>query len=219
MPNENLKPEKAYNIDLGYIQKIGEHAALDVVVFYTYLNDAMVRRDFTFNGVSQIMYDGELSQVQAIVNAGSANIFGTSISIDVDINPQIRFHSNHTYTWGEDNEDNALRHVSPLFGNAGFVYEKDKLLVDFHLNYNGEISYANLAPSERDKDYIYAIDDLGNPYSPAWFTLNLKSSYKVNDNLQFYAGIDNILDKRYRPYSSGISASGRNIYISARLKF
>jgi hemoglobin/transferrin/lactoferrin receptor protein len=31
------------------------------------------------------------------------------------------------------------------------------------------------------------------------------------------AGIENILDNRYRPYSSGIVAPGRNFIISLRL--
>lgn len=219
MPNEDLKPEKAYNFDLGYIQEIGESANFDVVFFYTYLDNAMVRRDHSFNGLSQIMYDGELSQIQAIVNAGSANIYGGSLSFNINLTPQIKFHTNHTLTKGKDDEDNALRHVAPLFGNAGLVFEKNKFLLDFYLNYNGQISYENLAPSERDKEYMYSTDEDGNPYSPAWLIFNIKTAYTISDNFILNAGIENIFDKRYRPYSSGISASGRNFYISVRLKY
>lgn len=219
MPNENLKPEKAYNIDLGFIQQIGQRANLDVVVFYTYLDNAMVRRDHTFNGMNQIMFDGELSQVQSILNAGSANVYGASASLNLNLTSDIKFHTNHTYTKGKDNEENALRHIPPLYGNVGFVFEKNKIVVDIYMNYNGEISFENLAPSEIDKEYIYAKDANGNPYSPTWFAFNLKSSYTVSNSFILHAGIHNVFDKRYRPYSSGISASGRDFYISIRLKF
>jgi hemoglobin/transferrin/lactoferrin receptor protein len=33
-----------------------------------------------------------------------------------------------------------------------------------------------------------------------------------------FAGLENMLDKRYRPYSSGISAPGRNFVISLHAK-
>ncbi len=219
MPNDNLKPEKAYNIDLGFIKRFGDIVSLNAVAFYTYLDNAMVRRDFTFNGESQIMYDGVLSQVQAIVNAASANIWGASLKLDVALSAFLKLHTDHTFTKGEDNEKNKLRHVPPFFGNLGLTYERNRIFADFYVQYNGEISYKNLAPSERDKDYMYAIDDEGNPYSPAWLTLNLKSSYLVNESLSFDVGIENILDKRYRPYSSGISAPGINLYVAFRAKF
>ncbi|MCD4679268.1 MAG: TonB-dependent receptor [Bacteroidales bacterium] len=90
--------------------------------------------------------------------------------------------------------------------------------IEFYTNYNGEVSYKNLAPSERDKAYMYAKDADGNPYSPAWFTINLKASYQLTSKLKIDAGIENILDYRYRPYSSGICASGRNFIIAIRGK-
>jgi len=82
--------------------------------------------------------------------------------------------------------------------------------------YNGQISYDNLAPSERSKTYMYEIDENGNPFSPSWWSLNLKASYHLNPNLTFDFGIENILNYRYRPYSSGIVAQGRNLKISLR---
>jgi hemoglobin/transferrin/lactoferrin receptor protein len=85
--------------------------------------------------------------------------------------------------------------------------------------YSGEVSYENLSEDGRSTDYIYATDENGNPYSPAWFTLNLKTSYPVSDAIAVSAGVENILDKRYRPYSSGIVAAGRNVILSLQAKF
>ncbi len=219
MPNENLKEEQAYNFDLGYIQKIGETAKLNTVIFYTYLDDAMIRQDHTFNGQTHIMYDGELSRVQAIVNAGSANIYGGSLSLELLLSQSLKLHTTHSVTFGSDSNDEPIRHVAPAFGNLGLTYEKNDFILDFYINYNGEISFDNLASSEKDKAYLYSIDASGNPFSPAWYTLNLKSSYKLNRYLRLNFGLENIFDKRYRPYSSGISASGRNFYCALRMKF
>ena len=81
--------------------------------------------------------------------------------------------------------------------------------LNLYLIYNGEISNNELAESEQSKTYIYAIDDDGNPYSPSWYTLNFKLSYKIFNNLNISAGIENVTDQRYRPYSSGIAGAGR----------
>ena len=74
-----------------------------------------------------------------------------------------------------------------------------------------------MPPSEIEKDYLYALDANGNVYSPSWYTINLKLSYKLFDNFELFLGIENITDQRYRPYSSGITAAGRNFISSIRV--
>lgn len=216
MPNENLRAEKAYNIDLG-LNHTTEFVNFSIVGFYTYLDKAMVRRPFIFNGASQIMYDGELSNIESIVNAGYAHIWGGSISLSVNLNSQFRIYTNHTLTKGKDNEKQPIRHVAPLYGRFGLNYTAEQFKFDLFANYNGEISFKNLAASERDKPDLYAKDYLNRPYSPAWLSLNFKAIYTLNSSTQLNFGVDNILDVRYRPYSSGINAPGRNIYLGLKM--
>jgi hemoglobin/transferrin/lactoferrin receptor protein len=87
------------------------------------------------------------------------------------------------------------------------------------LVYNSQIEAEDLAPSEVEKDYLYATDANGNPYVPSWYTLNLKSVFKLNETWSFSGGIENITDQRYRPYSSGITAPGRNFILAVRTAF
>jgi hemoglobin/transferrin/lactoferrin receptor protein len=75
-----------------------------------------------------------------------------------------------------------------------------------------------LALSERADSHLYAKDGNGNPYAPSWFTLNLKTSFRATEYLSVEAGVENFLDKRYRPYSSGITAAGRNVIFALRIK-
>jgi hemoglobin/transferrin/lactoferrin receptor protein len=74
-----------------------------------------------------------------------------------------------------------------------------------------------MAPSETEKPYMYATDKNGNPWAPGWITLNFKVSYNMLKWVIINAGIENMLDSRYRPYSSGIAAPGRNFILSLRV--
>ncbi|MBE9481645.1 MAG: TonB-dependent receptor [Bacteroidetes bacterium] len=219
VPNENLKPEYAYNIDVGLIKNISDKTEIKATVFYTYLIDAMVRRDFLFNDSSYIWYDSVYSKVEAVVNTGKAYIYGGSVSCNSDISNHFTFRTNLTYTHGVDEEDIPLRHVAPLFGSTAIGYKTEKFRVELFAIYNGKISYKNLSFSERNKAYLYAKDADGNPYSPSWWTMNIKASVKLNPVIELDAGIENLLNYRYRPYSSGICAPGRNFIIAIRGSF
>lgn len=219
VPNENLDPEFAYSTDFTIKKMLGDKASVEATVFYTYLDNAMVRRDFSLNGQDSIIYDGEMSDVSALVNTGYANIYGGSLFINARLYDGFSFNGNITITEGEDSEGMALRHAAPTFARASLVYENNKWKGQFYFVYNNKIGYDNLAVSERDKLHMYAINEQGNPYSPSWYTLNLKASYDLNTAITINAGIENILDVRYRPYSSGIAAAGRNFKITLRGRF
>ncbi|RUT80102.1 TonB-dependent receptor [Ancylomarina longa] len=219
VPNKDLNSEYAYNIDFGIIKTINDKIQIEATGFYTLLKDAMVRRNFTFDGQDSIMYDGELSRVQALVNADKAKVYGIQLGLYADIIKYLSFKTNLTYTKGEDQDGVPLRHVAPLFGSTHIILKAEKIKADLYANYNGKISNENLAPSEQNKTYMYATNSEGKPYSPSWFTLNLKASYQLNKLLQVNAGIENISDKRYRPYSSGIAAPGRNFILGLRGSF
>jgi hemoglobin/transferrin/lactoferrin receptor protein len=85
--------------------------------------------------------------------------------------------------------------------------------------FSGGFTFEQLAPSEQAKLPIYPRDANGDPHSPSWYTLNLKGSYQINKLLQVSGGVENFTDQRYRPYSSGISAPGRNFILALRVKF
>ncbi|WP_368662464.1 hypothetical protein [Zobellia laminariae] len=87
------------------------------------------------------------------------------------------------------------------------------------MNYNGEIPFYDLATSERSKEYIYATDVHGNPYSPSWYTLNIRSQYEVTSALKVSLNLENFTDQRYRSYSSGISAPGINLVLGLGYRF
>ena len=90
---------------------------------------------------------------------------------------------------------------------------------DASAEYNGQFDYDELAPSQQGNAYLYALDTDGNPYSPRWYTLNVYSEYQIAQNWKATAALENITDQRYRPYSSGISAAGRNLIMALKYTF
>ncbi len=221
IPNPNLNAEYAYNAEISIAKVIEDFIKVDFSAYYTYLENAMVRRDFTLNGLDSIYYNNELSQVQAIQNAANAYVWGVQAGIDFSLSNNLSITSKVNYQKGEEELDDGtkspLRHAAPFFAYTALVYKKNTIHTTLNFIYNGEISYNDLAEEEKSKTYIYAVDENGNPYSPSWYTLNFKITYSLNEIISFSGGIENITDQRYKYYSSGIAAAGRNFIISTKL--
>ncbi len=219
VPNQDLKPEYAYGGELGLRLNFDDVLIMDLATYYTFLDNALTRRNYSLNGQSQIEYDGEQSNVQAIQNASMEWIYGFEAGIQLRFSEQMKLTSQYNVIGGtEDNEgvEVPVRHIAPNFGNTHLVWQNEKIQIDAFAEYNNELSFKQLAPSEQTKDYIYALDDDGNPYSPSWYTLNLRTQYQISNSTSIIASLENITDQRYQTYSSGIAAPGRNLIVSLR---
>lgn len=223
VPNPDLEAEYAYNVDVGIAKVFDDFLKLDATAYYTILRNAMVRRDFQLNGFDSIMYDGTLSQVQAIQNAAVARVYGLQGGLEMKLPAQFTLSSDINYQIGEeemaDGTISPSRHAAPLFGVTRLSFNSNKLNLQFYSMYQGERKYEDLAVEEQGKDEIYAKDENGNNYAPAWITLNVSSMYSFSDYLSITAGIENLTDQRYRLYSSGISAPGRNFFLTLKASF
>ncbi|MRT16575.1 TonB-dependent receptor [Vitellibacter sp. q18] len=223
VPNPDLKPEYAYNADLGIAKVFGDVVKVDVTGYYTHLKNALVRRDFKLNGLDSILYQGELSQVQAIQNAATAKVYGVQAGVEVKLPSNFGFAADVNFQKGEEELDNGetspSRHAAPFFGVTRLFYKANKLNLELNLNYQGKRDFDDLPEEEKEKTEIYALNAEGNPYAPAWYTLNFKALYKITDHFDVSGGIENLTDQRYRPYSSGISGPGRNFLLALTAHF
>lgn len=219
VPNTELNPETVTSFDLGLTYTPSRRIKLEVSGFYSLLENTMIKAPFEINGVDSIIYDGELSKVEAIQNLGSGWIYGAQGSFMAALSSRFSFRGSVVYTQGEDENGDALRHVTPIFGALHLEYLDKNFRVDLNVQTSGTISYDNLAPSEKDKPYLYASDSNGNPYAPSWYLLNLNASWFISDSVRLVVGVDNILDTRYRSYSSGIAGAGRNYLASLVVHF
>ncbi len=217
VPNPGLKPEYALNGEIGIVLKYPDRIQAEFIVFYTHLTDVMVRRDFKYLGKDSIMYNGELSRVQAVVNAGEGYKTGSSANLWLRLTKNLDLRSSLTYSLSKEtgiSNPVPLPHTPPLFGATTLIFNARRTQINASVVYNGAKKWNDLDPSEQAKTHMYTTEG-----SLAWYTLSLKASYQVLAHLQLNIGIENILDQFYWPYASGIPAPGRNVYVALRGSF
>ena len=223
VPNNQLKPEYAWNYEIGVQYNKPENINYYLSVFTTTLNNALTNRPFSFNGQDSIMYDGTKSSVNAIQNVANAKVWGIQLGWELFFNKHIKWQTKLNWIEGHETDDTKneqvpLRHAPPLFGSSAAQWQKNKFAFELNTQFNGQINSENLAPSEKAKTAIYALDKSGKPFCPSWYTVNLKANYNIG-KLQIHLGWENITNQRYRPYSSGIVAAGSNLVTSLRYSF
>jgi len=217
VPNPDLKPEYTINGELGMSKTFNNMVNINLVGFYTLLNDAIVSAPFTYNGSSQITYDGFLANVYAYQNVQKAYLFGGNFSINADFSENISFMSTINYTYARvktDTNNYPLDHIPPVIGKSGLVFTFDRFKADVNVIYNLKKKLEDYSPSGEDNLVDATIDGM-----PAWMTLNLRTAYQLTKSLGVQFDVENILDKNYRVFASGISAPGRNFVFSLRGNF
>ena len=215
VPNDNLTAEYAYNAELSVSKTFGSMWEFDVTGFYTYLNNALVRRNSSLNGSDSLFFDGGLKRIQSIQNAAFAEVYGIQTGVEIRLTKKLKLENKLNLQRGteemEDGSTSPSRHVAPLFTITRLNYKRDKLQLHASFIYNHKINYEDLNVGEQEKAYLYASNNDGLPYSPSWCTVNVNAQYQINKNIMMNLGVENITDQRYRPYSSGISGAGRNL--------
>jgi hemoglobin/transferrin/lactoferrin receptor protein len=206
VPNPNLKPEYSYNLEFSIRKHFGDKIYFESAVYYTFLRNAMVRRPFSLYGKDTLEIEGDTKVVTAVVNAGRGFIVGFESRLHLELSSGLWLETSLNWTEGQDLENIPLRHIPPLFGQTNLSFKKNRLHLEFSAKYNGSKPFSDLPPEEQVKENIYTPEG-----SLSWYTLNIYGSYRINYALRILGSIENILDQHYRPFSSGISAPGRNV--------
>ncbi|RLD24976.1 MAG: TonB-dependent receptor, partial [Bacteroidetes bacterium] len=212
VPNENLSPEYSYNAEIGLSKVVEGYMKIEVVGFYSYLEDAIVRTGFQLNGEDSLYYDGDRYRITTNYNAGQAYIYGASMSFTSTLNKNIILKGTLNYTKGHNLTDNVpLGHIPPLFGRTSLTYRKSRFFVDTYMVYHGWKNVGDFSPYGEDNDEEAMVFGF-----PPWWTANIKTGYQIGKSLSMMLVIENLFDQFYKPYASGISAPGRNFMVSAR---
>lgn len=224
VPNADLKPEYAYNAEIGTAFTRSDFLKVNLSIYYTLLDNALARRDFTYKGVDSLEYDGVMSKVEAIQNITKAFVYGLQAGVEIIPYKGFKIKSKLSYQHGEEQSEDSLkyyplRHSVPLFGSSHLIYERQKLQADLYAEYNAGIDYDDLPLSEISDSAPYAKNENGEPFVPAWYTLNLKLSWFASSNVTLSGGVENITNQLYRPFASGISAPGINFLGSLKVSF
>ena len=221
VPNSNLKPEYAYGGEFGVVINIEESVIFDCSAYYTYLENALVRKSFHIHGISELYFDEDMSEIQAIQNASKSWIYGFEAGLKIRLSKALKFTTQYSYVHGVQEEtpgvELPVRHVAPVFGDAHLIWKHNKFQLDGFINYNGALRSSDI--SSELADSLFALDAQGEPYAPSWYTLNFRSQYDFNKSLSVVGAIENITNQRYRTFSSGISAPGTNLICAITYNF
>ena len=215
VPNASIKSEMTISPELGFTFRNQRGLSWENTVYYTRFMDAIVVSPFQWNGADSIAYGGETSAVFAPQNKQKAFIQGFSSHLRIEAFEHFTLAAGVNYTYGRIETDTTnvpLDHIPPLNARLELGYDTERLHAGVFMVYNGWKRIADYSLGGEDNQQYATPDGM-----PAWYTLNLRLSYKVTNWLTVQGGIDNLLDTQYRTFSSGINAPGRNFMLTLRL--
>lgn len=216
VPNPDLQPEYVYSSELSYRRKIGSAIQVEIVGYYSLLTNAIVRDEFSLNGSNTIIVDGQSREIRAQVNAKRAHLYGGTARLKAKISEALALMSVFSINEGFEEENREpLRHITPKFGQTVLAYKGNRLTADLISNYHLSLTADDIRDSEFiDKPHLYTEEG-----TPGWYTLDIRTGFRFSNTFDLEAGVENIFDLHYRTYSSGISAPGRNLYLTGKVTF
>ncbi len=213
VPNSGLKPEYTRNADVGIRYNDGV-IDINAYGFYTHFTNAIVTDVFSYNGQDSVNYEGNMTRVYASQNKSKAFIYGGGIS--ATYRPMLHFslYSSINYTYGRYNSDTVLvplDHIPPITGRIGIKYDNHVWYTELYSLYNGRKRLIDYNPAGEDNIQYSTPNG-----TPSWYTVNFRAGVTIAKYVQVQAGVENILDKNYRYFASGMSAPGRNFVLAVR---
>ena len=248
VPNPTLQPERSNTLEAGY-RLSREHGNLsaEATAYHTWLNNAIIRRDGTLpDGRRSFVSRGDTLFAQTNVNAESARVYGFDLALRYRTNNNWRFATSVHYLRGRRKQlapDGAVLdlpqdHIPPPYGKATIGWARDRWDLSFRLRYQLAKRPEDYAVGEilGDAAAGYTFDRTGTADnleltplasdasftftgSYAWWTANLYAEYTLTDRLTLRLKGENLLDRHYRTFASGVSAPGIDIRFGVTGKF
>jgi hemoglobin/transferrin/lactoferrin receptor protein len=222
VPNPYLKPEYTYNGELNLVKyfEVNRDAygsSIGGSLFYTWFRNAIVVDRFTFNNSDSIIYGNVKSGVLASQNKAKANLWGWNVYGNLKFNRYLQMNGTVSYTYGRYFNNNAevpLDHIPPVYGRLSLRYSDEKCTVELYSLFNGWKRIEDYNPNGEDNQQYATAEGM-----PGWNTINATASYNVTKKAVIQLNVENIFDVRYRTFSSGVSAPGRNFVLAMKTSF
>ena len=231
VPNTFLKPEYAYNLDLGIdFRSLNNKNYISLRGFSTIISrhigrdEYVVFSDITTPDLSTVIYNGEEVTTISNKNLGNRFIHGFSIDGFSQINNNLKFDYGITYTAGDNNETyGPLPSISPLFGSIALSYSKRGVNLKAMYKFSeakspGEYSFGGEDGLDETPFTINSEGLLNYLGTPKWSDLSIYGSKNISSNVTLRIGLTNVFDTHYRTFASGISAPGRSFQLGLNLK-
>ncbi len=235
VPNPNLQPERSHTLEASYrYGKRGGAWWVELTAYHSWLRSAIVRRNGILpDGSSFFVSRGDTLFAQTNVNAESARVYGFDVSARWQLAPDLTLLADAHALRGIRRQaapDGVILslpqdHIPPPYGSLTLRYENRQWAAGLRLR--GQLA-------KNPEDYAvgeitgtaghYTFSRLGtadnlelSPYLPeedrfagsyGWWTANLFAEYQASERWTLRFRVDNLLDRHYRTFASGVSAAG-----------
>jgi len=233
VPNSFLKPEYAYNFDLGVIKGNPAQKNYFSIRGFTTLVSRHISRseyvifaDTTTENLNTILYNGNEVVTISNKNLGNRFLYGGSFEVELALGSEWSIRSHGTLTKGDQNSPyGPLPSILPFFGAVALHYD------NAHWNLRAQWQFNSAKDPEKysfgGEDGLEEtpfLGDFGNDLlnyagTPAWQIFNLTATHQFSEKTMLNFGLHNIFDVHYRTFASGISAPGRSLNIGLNVAF
>lgn len=186
----NLKPEKGYVWTFGGNTKLNEKTSLSANVFYSKITDAI---DWDYTSVPNYTL---------AVNVNKEKRRGLELSLNHDFDDNLSAYASYTYVQVKQDKGKGFTKdltTKPNIYRAGLKYKNADWL--FTLN-------ANAVTGQSEKNFV----------DSSYFTLDLGTQYKINDNAKLFINGYNLTNARYAEFG-GLYKNGEAKYPMAGRSF
>jgi len=214
IPAFNLQPEHFISFETG-VKTSYERFSAEAVYFYTMIDELIVR-----------VPTGAVLGGNTVVtkeNSGNGYVHGVELSASVKLAEEWTLWSN--FTWMEGRVDTPV-----IVGGATQTEPVSRLMpatVNYGLHWEtvDHQFWAEAASTVAGGQHrLSAGDQLDTQRippggTPGYDVYHLRAGWRVNRNFALNAALENILDADYRIHGSGVNEPGRNLILSAEVKF
>ncbi|VEB24601.1 TonB-dependent receptor plug domain-containing protein [Avibacterium volantium] len=199
LPNPNLKPEKSKGGDIGLLfETTDKRHSLDVTYFARNVKN-FISTAYLPSGVSQ-----------AVNMNGSTKIKGVEIAYNGKITDDLSAYANYTYTQTKDSKGQTLLRRPKHMANLGLAYQ-----ITEALGTNVNVNYVGKRVDTYFDETTYASSRVK---MPSYTLVGLGANYQVTSNLNVYANLNNLFDKKYESVA-GYGQYGRTLYVGLKGSF
>ena len=217
-PNIELTPERSTNYELSVQSAGNSRLSWNLTGYYTRLHDAIIRQPFFGpSGQSTWISQGEELQIVGNKNVQNGEIYGLSANAIWTMSERFTSVGNISFTRGREIAQNSeripLAHIPPTYGDFSLEYHLTDFTIKSAFRFNSAKPLEEFGGSADNPELATADGAL------AWSTINTYVQYDLTESWNISLALENILDKHYRPFASGVSAPGRNLIFSIQGKF
>jgi len=201
LANPSLKPEKSKGGDLGLLMEFYDKRHRVDVTYFARNVDSLISSE-TVDPVNFIS--------RAINVEGTSKIKGVEFTYNGNLTDKLTAYTNYTFTRTKDNTGVELVRRPKHMANVGVAYQViEPLGVNINFAYMG---------NRVDNYYNEVTFASSKVKMPSYTLVNLGANYQLTENLNLYANLANLFDKKYE-HTIGYGQYGRNVYVGLKGTF